>query len=74
MDERREVKFQEALLRLKLRLMKGPRLHRNQMRYSCMWATDAEFQQILDAAVADGIAVREIGAGGGEWYRSVANA
>ena len=35
----------------------------------CQWATDQEFQQLLDAIVSGGIAVRETGERGGEWYR-----
>jgi len=35
-----------------------------------LWTTDEEFQRILDAIVAGGIAIVEKGKKSGEWYRS----
>jgi hypothetical protein len=69
MDER-ELNFQRAIFTLQKRLFRSGRIHRNQMRYSCMWATDDDFQRLLDVIVAGGIATRETGKRGGEWYRS----
>ncbi|HXM62980.1 MAG TPA: hypothetical protein VN950_19110 [Terriglobales bacterium] len=71
MSDEQSLKFEESILRLRLRLMKTTRLHRNQVKYSCQWANDEEFQNLLDYIVAQGIATREIGSYGGEWYRSV---
>jgi hypothetical protein len=66
-----ELRTQQTVIAIKRRLLKSGRLHRNQLRYSCMWATETEFQEILDALVAEGIATREAGTRGGEYYRSV---
>ena len=68
MDER-ELNLKRTVFVLQRRLQRRVRMHRNQMRYSCMWATEVEFQQILDALVTEGIAARESGTRGGEYYR-----
>jgi hypothetical protein len=73
MDER-ELNIQRAIFTLQKRLSRSSRVYRQQMRYSCMWATDEEFQRILDSLVANGVAVRESGERGGESYRGVAHA
>ena len=65
----REVNLKRTVFVLQRRLQRRIRMHRNQMRYSCMWATDEEFQGLLDSLVADGIATREEGTRGGEYYR-----
>jgi hypothetical protein len=66
-----ELRRQQTVIAVKRRLLKSGRLHRIQLRYSCMWASEEEFQQILDALVAEEIATREAGRRGGEYYRSV---
>jgi hypothetical protein len=70
MDER-ELNLQRTVFVLQRRLQRKTRLHRNQLRYSCMWATNEEFQQILDCLVNEGKATREEGARGGEYYRTI---
>ena len=70
----RELNFQQAIFTLQKRLLRSGRIHRQQMRYSCMWANDEEFQRLLDAIVSGGIATRETGKRGGEWYRSAMGA
>jgi hypothetical protein len=68
----KELKTQQAIISIQRRLMKRPSQGqlRIQLRGSCGWATDEEFQRILDAVVESGIAVRVKGARGAELYRS----
>jgi len=68
----KELRTQQSIIAIQRRLLKhAPRGYlRIQLRASCGWATDAEFQQILDAIVAGGIAVRVTGHRGAELYRS----
>jgi hypothetical protein len=68
----KELQMQQTIIGLQRRLLKaGPRgIARTTMRYSCGWATDVEFQRLLDAIVEGGIAIREKGRLGAEWYRS----
>jgi hypothetical protein len=67
-----ELRTQQAIIAIQRRLMKrAPRAYqRFQLRASCGWATDGEFQRILDAIVEGGIAVRVTGERGAELYRS----
>jgi hypothetical protein len=67
----KELRIQQAIISIQRRLMKSSRGQlRIQLRGSCGWATDEEFQRILDSVVAGGIAVRVKGARGAELYRS----
>jgi len=66
----KELRLQQTIIGLQRRLLKAGRLHRHQLRHSCLWTTDEEFQRILDAIVAGGIAIVEKGKKSGEWYRS----
>lgn len=66
----KELRMQQTIIGLQRRLLKAGRLHRHQLRHSCLWTTDEEFQRILDAIVEGKIATRETGKKSGEWYRS----
>jgi hypothetical protein len=72
----RELRMQQTIIGLQRRLLKvaPAKIHRFQLRTSAAWATDEEFQRILDAIVAGGIATREAGKRSGEWYRSAVEA
>jgi hypothetical protein len=68
----KQLQMQQTIIGLQRRLLKAApgRIARTTMRYSCGWATDEEFQRILDSLVTTGIAIREKGRLGAEWYRS----
>jgi hypothetical protein len=68
----KELQTQQAIIAIQRRLLKhAPRGYlRIQLRASCGWATDEEFQRILDAIVAGGVAIRFTGHRGAELYRS----
>jgi hypothetical protein len=68
----KELQTQQAIIAIQRRLMKhAPRAYqRYQLRHSCGWATDEEFQGILDSLVSSGIAVHVTGPRGAELYRS----
>jgi len=63
-----EVKLQRVILSMQARLLRQGKITRTDMRLSCLWATDTEFQRLLDAIVAGGIATRHTGRKGGEHY------
>jgi len=67
-----ELRIQQTIIGLQRRLLKTSpgRIARVHMRASCTWATDEEFQRILDAIVSCGIATCETGKHNKEWYRS----
>lgn len=68
----RERTFQRAILAVQRRLIHRGKMQRATVRLSCLSFCDAEFQRLLDAIVAGGIATRETGKRGGEWYVSTA--
>jgi hypothetical protein len=65
-----ELNFQRAILAVQRRLMQHGMLTRSTVRLSCALLSDADFQRLLDAIVAGGIATRYRGKRGGEVYRS----
>lgn len=70
----KELNFQKAILSVQKRLLKHGSLARISVRQSCLGFDDAEFERLLDAIVAGGMATRERGKNGGELYRSVVHA
>jgi hypothetical protein len=66
----RELNLQRSIFAIQRRLMTRGKLFRSEVRLSCLWATDQEFQNILDAIVAGGIAIRQSGRRGAEMFVS----
>jgi hypothetical protein len=67
----KELDFQRAVLAVQRRLMLYGKLSRSEVRLSCITWGDEEFQRLLDAIVAGGIATRETGPRRAEVFRSV---
>lgn len=66
----KELNFQRAVIAVQRRLIHHGRLQQSTLRLSCLSFSDEEFQRLLDAIVAGGVATRETGKRGGTWYRS----
>jgi hypothetical protein len=64
----REINLQRSIFAIQRRLIARGKLFRSEVRLSCLWATDQEFQSILDAIVASGIATRGQGGRGAEVF------